>query len=194
MVRRKTEEIVKADVIASETIDIEEANETELTISDEHAEDIEEETEIEIETDGIKKIIHRLNKKPQKAPTGELKILHWTLVQPGQLSHTSQQLNDLPNDRKLLSPIHECRFYSLLVGEEKEYVEIIVDADFVYQRLSEILETYCTNKKEVQKLVERAETIAEELRIKKLHNELLALSQKYSISIDDLKAQLDRHK
>lgn len=189
MVRRKSEEITESTTTEPTPV----VNQTDSETNEIPEDDTDEESETDDGT--IKKIIYYLNKRPQKCPASEqLRVFHWTEIRPGELSHTSQGLHDLKPNGKILSVIHECRFYSLLVGEEKEYIEIIVDKDYVLNQLSEFLECYTSNKKDVEKLVSEAETITEKLRSKRIDNELVALSEKFNLSIEELKIRLERHK
>ena len=141
----------------------------------------EEEEEITME-----KTIYYLNAKPLRS-AGDFKVVHWSEVSNEKyFHHASENLTSIGDDKKILSPLHECRFYSLEAGDKKQYVEVIVDEDFVLSKLSNFLATYTTNAEEASELVFKAGKVAEKIRLMQLKADIKANAAKYGLTVDEL--------
>lgn len=142
------------------------------------------------ETDiDLQPTIYYLNKKITKSdlPT---RVIHWSAIQPKMLHHTGDQLATIRDDRKILSPLYDVRFYCLSATEAKVYYEIKVDKDFVLWKLANLLNAYADTDKEKQELVRESDRVSESIREKQLENDLEALARKFGLSKEDVLAKL----
>jgi hypothetical protein len=149
-------------------------------VSDE-AEQDEEELDLSLQ-------IYYLNARPKNAGDGDLKVMHWSELSPKSLHHTSENLDTIKDDKRILSPLYDVRFYSLLNGndESRQYVEIKLDKNFVLNKVCNLLNAYCNNDEEIDTLVAESKDVAGKIKIQMLQNELTALAKNSGMSKEEL--------
>jgi len=146
----------------------------------------------------LTKKVYYLNSRPAKCPTNiaSLPLLHWSECQEN-LHHTSTTLESVRDDIKILSPLYDCRFISLLrdsvqqrENNELEYIQVQVDSDFVYSKIATLLQTYATTKEEMIALFNESLQVAGKIKEKRLDNDLKAMAKRAGMTLDELLIRL----
>ena len=149
----------------------------------------------------ISKKIYYLNKVPKACESNpeELPVIYWAKLKPEDLHHVSMNLDNCPNDRKILSDFYDVRFFSLrrlaVNGEdEREYLQVQVDKDFILWRIARLFQDFTDTEEESTALFSESLTVMERLKTIQLEAELEKLMKQHGLSTEDLKKVLKNDK
>jgi hypothetical protein len=136
----------------------------------------------------IEKTTYYINEASKEHKLGVNEVLHWTEIGEDTLYPRSTLLSHIQDDARFLNPLFECRFYTKTA--DLRPVEVVVDEALVYHRLSEFLATYSKSPLESKELVLKAQSSVNDIRERKMRNELAAIAQKNGLTLDELVSKL----